>query len=293
MSERFFSLVLLKSAQDLSAAVIAERIQGLAAPIGASVSVLQDAEGDIPAILEVGGVKISLIAKAGPVPTGTLEGAAQSSIAWPGAKEAVAVHTAHAIVGCLDLPNDHEQALHFAIMTTFATAAVLDETSGIGVYWSTGQMMIDPVGWRQAAQTILAKDLPVEDWVLLYWQKGNNGTIGAVTEGARAFFGMEIEFAPAPLQPADIAGKLFGVVRYLLINGAVLKDGDTLGQSETEMIRVRFKDHGAQFDGRVIELSVEGSLPQPAPLPGLGGAPYATPPSPKSNRPTFGKRGRG
>ncbi|MGV2974944.1 hypothetical protein [Roseibium alexandrii] len=43
----------------------------------------------------------------------------------------------------------------------------------------------------------------------------------------------------------------------------------------------------------VIELSIAGSAPQPAPLPGLGGTPYAAPLSQRSKRPAFGKRGRG
>jgi len=291
MSEHFFSLVLHETRRELDADSLAEKITRLSAPIGFTVKVLRKGQGVEADVLEVGGAKISVLAKSSPVPAGTMEGAAYASIGWPSAKEAIERHVAHSIVGCADLPKDHEQALHFAVVTTLVTEAVRCLTEGTGVFWSTGQIMVSPETWQKATQSLLQKNLPVEDWINLFWTKGEGGTLGAVTEGARAFFGMEIEFSPAPLQPADLAGKLYGVVRYLLINGAVLKDGDTLGQSETETIRVRLKEHGKQFEGRVIELSSEQQSPKPSSLPGLGGAPYRPTAGTGSKRQTFGKRG--
>ncbi|WP_298822635.1 DUF4261 domain-containing protein [uncultured Roseibium sp.] len=218
-----------------------------------------------------------------------MEGAAYASIGWPEAKSVIDNHAAHLIIGCLNQPNDHEEALHLAIMTTFVTAAALSLSGGIGVYWASGQLMVAPEGWQQAVQTVRGKGLPVEDWINLFWVQEDPGKVGAVTEGARAFLGMEIEFSPALLPPADIADRLFGVMRYLLVHGAVLKDGDTIGQSETEAIRVRFKERGRQFEGSVIELTFEQSLPKTTPLPGLGGAPFG---KMSKDRSTFGKRGR-
>jgi hypothetical protein len=266
MSDRFFSLVLQKEPRHVDDAAVVERLRDLVAPIGLSVSLLKDGLDGGPAVLEIGGAKVSIVRQAQPVPDGTLERVARGSIGWPEAPAAVAVHTGHVIVGCLEEAQDHQQALHFATMTTLATAAVLQESDGLGVYWSTGEIMVSGQGWQQAAAAILAKSLPVADWINLIWRRGGEGEIGAATEGARAFFGMEIEFAPSRLQPAEIAGKLFNVVHYLLMNGAVLKDGDTLGQSAEEIIRVRFRERGAQFDGRVIELSLERGEPMPEPV---------------------------
>lgn len=41
-----------------------------------------------------------------------------------------------------------------------------------------------------------------------------------------------------------------------------------------------------------VDVKVDG-VPKPAPLPGFGGTPYAAPPSQRSKRPAFGKRGQG
>ena len=298
MSNQFFSLVLLDKDKPVDAASIASRLTSYLEPIGSALTVLQGSDGVTPAIFEVGGVRISIKLESNPVPAGTFDTAVKFSIAWPNAQQAVSNHSAHLIVGCLEMPNNHEQALHFAVMNSLTTAAVLEAYKGTGVYWSTAQLLIAPDTFRNTANSILNRQLPVEDWINLFWikgQTGSNPTVGCVTEGASAFIGMEIEFLPAQLPPAELAQRIFGVFRYLLANGAVLNDGDTLGQSETEMIRVHFRDRGLHFDGRVLQLSFEGKEPQRSkqPLPGLGGKPYSTPPA-GSGRPRkpFGKRGR-
>ncbi|AXS39482.1 DUF4261 domain-containing protein [Breoghania sp. L-A4] len=104
---------------------------------------------------------------------------------------------------------------------------------------------------------------------------------------------MEIEFLPAPLQPLDIAQRIYGTIGYLLVKGAVLKDGDTLGQSPSETIRVHFKDRSAHFSGRVLQLTYERNAPASPPLPGMGGTPYSAAPCNGRKRAPFGKRGRG
>ncbi|MCV6577010.1 MAG: DUF4261 domain-containing protein [Cohaesibacter sp.] len=298
MSNQFFSFVLTDGQVSLDLDAIVAKLRGYLTPIGSSLAILQAPSDNQPVILEVGGVKISLIQNASAVPAGTFDTALKFSLAWSEAGVAVAAHKAHIVVGCLELPSNHEQALHFAIMNSLATAAVSEVVSGLGVYWSSAQLLISPDGFGEAARGILNKQLPVEDWINLFWIRGEQEgslAVGCVTSGAFAFLGMEIEFLPTRLQPADLAQKIFGVFQYLLMNGAVLNDGDTLGQSEGETMRVHFKDHGLQFDGRVLQLTYENTQPAPtqkAKLPGLGGAPHRPASGNGRARQPFGKRGR-
>ena len=140
MSDRFFSLVLQKEPRHVDDAAVVERLRDLVAPIGLSVSLLKDGLDGGPAVLEIGGAKVSIVRQAQPVPDGTLERVARGSIGWPEAPAAVAVHTGHVIVGCLEEAQDHQQALHFAAMTTLATAAVLQESDGLGAVRQGGRL---------------------------------------------------------------------------------------------------------------------------------------------------------
>lgn len=298
MSSRFFSLVLLNHSVPFDSNALATKLAEYLKAIGSSFHQIQNAKDPDQVLFEVGGVKISIKMEINAVPASVLDTAVKFSLAWPDAKKTVSAHKAHLIIGCLELPSDHEQALHFAVMNSLVTAAVLEVLNGAGVYWSTAQLLIEPETFRKAAHSILSKQLPVEDWINLFWIKGQlerKPAVGCVTAGAIAFLGMEIEFLPAPLSPAELAQRIFGIFRYLLMNGAVLKDGDTLGQSASELIRVHFREQGLHFQGRVLQLSFEGNeTPRPKQtLPGLSGKPNrATTTGNGRSRQPFGKRGR-
>ncbi len=99
--------------------------------------------------------------------------------------------------------------------------------------------------------------------------------------GLQPFVGREIEFWPQPLPVATIAERVIGTIQYLLNKGPVLDDGDTLGVSDSERIRVRHQPRGQRLDVPVLVLSVE-HLDEPA-------APAQ--PAPNSTaRPSFGRR---
>lgn len=266
MSENFFSLVLLDAPRPLDMGALVLQIRQLTAPIGLSVELMRDAQGGEPAMVGVGGVPLTVIARDFPVPPGTMDRAVAATIAWNEAAAAVAAHGAHLIVGCVQQPKNHEHALHFAMLTTFVTAAALDMSEGLGAYWASGEMMLSPDGMRRAVRAMLSKTLPVEDWVNLMWFRGETAgqsqTVGAATIGMRPFFGLEIEFLPAPQQPVELAQRIFGLIRYLLMHGMVIRDGETFGDSETDITRVRFLENGSRVPGPVMQLSMDtGSGP--------------------------------
>lgn len=265
MSENFFSLVLQDAPRPLDMTALVLQLRQLTAPIGLSVELLRNAQGSEPAMVGVGGVPFTVIAVATPVPPGTMERAVAATIAWNEAAAAVAAHGAHLIVGCVQQPKNHEHALHFAMLTTFVTAAALDMSEGLGAYWASGEMMLSPDGMRRAVRAMLSKTLPVEDWVNLMWFRGETAgqsqTVGAATIGMRPFFGLEIEFLPAAQQPVELAQRIFGLIRYLLMHGMVIRDGETFGDSETDITRVRFLENGSRVPGRVMQLSMETGGP--------------------------------
>ena len=50
----------------------------------------------------------------------------------------------------------------------------------------------------------------------------------------------EIEFEPVTLPPETVYDRVYGVVSYLLTQGMLMKDSDTVGISAREKIRVRY-----------------------------------------------------
>lgn len=291
MSDRFVCSLLQLEPRSIPGEDALAAVRELVRPIGLTSEILQDNRTGKPVILRVGAVMVGIAPQSVPIDPASLKPATALSIAWPQAGDVAAAHRAHIIIGCLDLPEDHEQARHMAVVTTLVAAAVQEACAATAAYWMTGQVLLAPRSLDAAAKGVLNRGLPVEDWVNLHWLaepgEGSSRRFGAVSIGASSLIGMEIEWLPSALLPVEVAQKIYSTLTYLLVHGAVIKDGDTLGQSETDVFRVRMLDRGLHHPGRVMQLREERSTSDPEVRKPL--SPTRTDDGPT---PTFGKRGR-
>jgi hypothetical protein len=66
-----------------------------------------------------------------------------------------------------------------------------------------------------------------------------------VTQGLEPFVGREIQHPPNGDGPAELYNRVLGLATYLIQNGPVIAEGDTIGASQAERIRVRLEErHG-------------------------------------------------
>jgi hypothetical protein len=94
--------------------------------------------------------------------------------------------------------------------------------------------------WLEESRAAFA---PYPDYPILLWIDVTTMMAGAemdaVTIGLTSFVDREIEFEIGRLDPEDVLGKVAGLAAYLIEHGNVVKDGDTVGGSETERIKIR------------------------------------------------------
>jgi len=197
-----------------------------------------------------------------PLPAGMLDAAIQADLVWPEAKEKLAAHEAHIIVGCVAGSEGYGPAIDTAGLVTAMAAVVAALTPTIGVYWSSGNTVTETSQFQRVADSFFAGNPPVTVWVQLLLLPSlpsaqGEPTLAAVTQGLQPFVGREIEFQPSTLPPVTVAQKVVGACIYLLSKGPVLKDGDTLGISEEERIRVAYADQGHRPGIPVMKLSLE------------------------------------
>jgi hypothetical protein len=93
---------------------------------------------------------------------------------------------------------------------------------------------------------IFSAEKPYQLWVGLHpkHENADNGDeMGCVSRGLAAFVGREISIDPVPdVSMETIFARAAGVVCYLLECGDVLSDGDTVGISASEKIRISVHD---------------------------------------------------
>lgn len=190
-----------------------------------------------------------------PVPWSDLEGPCATSILWPDAASMLRSHTHHAIVtvrGELD-------PVALSTVLTQVTAALMAATPGTpGVFWTNAALLVPKDMFIDFAVKIMPMGPPLTIWVdsRVGWTEVDAFSSGFTT-GLAELGLMELEAEKATEPPAELRKRFEAIARYLLENGQVISDGDTLGESADEKIRVVYGPSAFGIEGTVMRLVYE------------------------------------
>ena len=174
------------------------------------------------------------------IPWGELEGPCATAWYWPEASELMRKQTAHIIISILPNPNSSLTLIDKAILLSKVTAAILYNTNSIGVYWGSGTVVNSKDVFIQKISDISRDNLPFELWIDLRLQRTKNDSFQFFTTGMKSFGHKEIEIRDSKMEGNEIFNFIHNIIGYLLENGPVIKDGDTIGGDENQKIRVKY-----------------------------------------------------
>jgi len=205
----------------------------------------------------VGGASAFVAVMPGRVPTGEVEEAAKLSWMWKKEGDAaLAAYGAHAVVAAA---GAGESPVENAVLVTRVVACVVEAGSCVAVYWGNGSLVHMPGLFKDMAVEMMEGGSPVPPlWVnVLVSSDGPRGPFSLSTLGMEKLGHNEFEIVAASTdRPGDLRMRLYEVAAYVLENGPVLKDGDTLGDSPEERIRVRVGRSRLGKPGRVVRLEM-------------------------------------
>lgn len=170
-----------------------------------------------------------------PIPGGEVVEAARASWLWPNAADAIEGYGAHAVV----FAQDSEERTAPLVANTRVTAAVLAATDALGVYVGGAGMLVPAEVWRELATTL---SVPAPLWLNVgAVQEGRlRKRVSAHTAGMAQFGLMDIEVVHSPKRPGDLKTWVCDLASYLVAEGPVLADGNTVGAADDERARVTF-----------------------------------------------------
>lgn len=213
------------------------------------------AEQDNILSFRLGEADIAILTAPVPVPWSDLEGPCATSILWPDATASVGAHKSHAIVtvrGELD-------PIAIATLLTQVSAALMAATpSALGVFWTNATLVVPKNLFIDFAVDVLPLGPPLAIWVdYRVGPTDNEGVSRGFTTGLAELGLMELEAQAAPESPSELRKRFEGISGYLLEHGLVIQDGDTLGESATEKIRVLFSPSSFGNKDQVMQLVYE------------------------------------
>jgi hypothetical protein len=194
-----------------------------------------------------------------PMSWADLEGPCATSILWPDAEKELKAHKNHVIVTVSGELNP----IALSTRLTQATAALMATSNhSTGVFWYNSRAVIRKDIFIDFAKDILPLGPPLQLWIDTRVGKTENNLTSGFTSGMEALGHMEIEAENAPESVSDLRDRLTNLADYLIENGAVINDGDTIGVDEQERIRVIYIDSVFGHESPVMRLVYEHTLPQ-------------------------------
>jgi len=229
---------------------------------------------DLPAATEVseeaetfgfvlGGANVAIAVMPAPMPWSDLEGPCATSILWKNAEAEIKPHKAHVLVTVFG----EFTPLELSGLLMKVTVAVMAATpAALGVYWGNATLIVPKKIFTEFAIEILPHVPPIEVWIDFRVGMNDDGKSAAgFTTGMKALGLMELEAIASSEPPAELHQRLTGLARYLLENGPVIKDRDTIGEDEHERIRVVYSDSKFGHEEKVMRLVYERPSNKPRP----------------------------
>jgi hypothetical protein len=193
------------------------------------------AEGNKPGgsiVLPAGGDVIMGMRVDMPYPA-SLDGPAAFAYWWPDVKKDIARSTSHLMVFCCWSKFSRMDA-HMRHL--ILVRELIEQLPVIGVLW--GSVLVPSSTFKAEFAAMGQGAVPFPLWVLIQFSKQPNGNILISTVGMRDFGLMEIETESSlPLDRTYDLARKFG--SYLLAKSPVVKDGETVGLTAEERIKVR------------------------------------------------------
>lgn len=220
---------------------------------GKAVSGIDRGEGGVFSF-EVGDEFLALALMPAPYPATELEGPIATTWMWPARSpiENVKQHRSHLLI---TMTGGAADPVRRRLILTAVTALAAKQPGVMAVYWGEATLVIYPPLFVDMAEKINSPDAPpLYLWVDLRVLRNKDGSTCLFTTGLSPLGHMEIEIPQIEMDPGELREWLLNIMYYLLENGPVLKDGETIGMSEEQQIRIRHCPSSFGHPGKVIRL---------------------------------------
>ena len=203
---------------------------------------------------DFGGATAFVSLMPGPIPWEDLEGPCATAWHWEEAESVLREHKAHLIVV---LTGNAGDAIEQHLRLTRLVAAAAEASEALGVYWGGAPLVQPREAFFEVAQEAGRDNLPLELWVEQRLFSSAPETVSVFTAGMDKLGAMEVEVREAHGDPSEVMALVYGIAQYLVLNGNVIQDGDTVGGSEEERVTARHVDSEWERAGKVLLLELE------------------------------------
>jgi hypothetical protein len=208
-------------------------------------------------LISVDNIALAVMFVDSPVPQGTFDRSIRLNWMWEGVGRAVKAHRSHVVISTLNSYEGHDDLLKAAAAVSRVAWVLAGQASVTAVYWESADLLVPSSMFREDVHNLEPDRVPASCWVQFFGFPGPKGEVGITTKGLLPFIGRELELVPKALPQRTMLMKAYGIAQWLILQGLLVKDGDTCGASAEEIMRVAYKDKGVLPPNPVLQIDIE------------------------------------
>lgn len=166
------------------------------------------------------------------IPNQEAEINASNNVMWTFAKEAAQAHQAQLLVNV----SGEDSLLEKGKLLTEILACCSIQPNVLGIYASG--TVFEPGFYEDAARLLKENELPIYNWIHFGMYKTSKGLSG-YTYGLKQFGFKELEVLDTLAKPEELQQFLASLTYYVLENNIELHDGETIGFSENQKLKIK------------------------------------------------------
>src|SRR5262249_953517 len=148
--------------------------------------------------------------------------------------------------------------LRAAAAVSRVAAVLAGQASVTAVYWENADLLVPSSAFREDVLNLTPDRPPISSWVQFFGIPGPaKEEVGIITKGLAPFIGRELELAPKAHPQRMMLMKAYSIAQWLILQGLLVKDGDTCGASAEEIMRVAYKEKGILSSNPVLQIDIE------------------------------------
>lgn len=155
--------------------------------------------------------------------------------AWPGWRQHWPQHRSHLMLTTLGRRNGFDGLSDSAEAVLQGAAVLARRTPVLAIGWSANLLYHPAQRFLEAME----RGMPPVDLLVRCQWRGRGPTTGATTEGLAAFGLPEFDHEPTGEGPDEIYNRIMNLCFYVLEDGKLLGDGDTIGKTPVAELRVK------------------------------------------------------
>lgn len=204
-------------------------------------------------------ITIAIANMPAPYPWSDLEGPCSTSYLWPKSTNELKEHKSHTLISVLGEINPLDSSI---LLTKITTSFLIESKLALGVYWGNATLLVPKQLFIEFTTKILPQGLPLDIWIDFRVGWFEEKISSGFTTGLEALGHMEFEVVKCPEKPSELRERFQNLARYVIENGSVIKDGDTIGNDDNERIKIVYSDSVFGIKNKVMRLEYSSIQPK-------------------------------